>query len=256
MRSITPLRLHTVTLNIARHGRAGSLPEGFHTLAVDEIVEVLNEIEEAHIQDKERNRAVRMDSSEYFAYSRRVLWRLGSYVVLATNLQRVIQKVYERYCGQAQRHLGRPILDQASFDERNAELRDLRKWRNKVFAHAAFAKPEDESETYLFNTLQLLAGNGMSHKDGEIQLAASWVIGDEDLPRELRPISFEACVPAVVAHVSAWRPMFEAPFQELRQLTIAQWQSVDPTIAHVQTFDHATVAGQPVPGWRTAGAEP
>jgi len=147
---------------------------------------------------------------EFRRYQRREIWRIGSFIVFALNLELTLKRRYEDLSNFA-RDL-QPDVDALSdnlVQRREAEIRRYRYYRNKIFAHTAFGKPRDEDNLSMKATslayLDTIMG-GIT-PDGLRIGGMSVVVGGQDPPK-FEAFTFPEMVSDFGRHFLEWREMF------------------------------------------------
>jgi len=226
---------------------------------IDASLAVLFEIAQAHKQDVEENQdwLPERDSTNVDAivhlrhvgmrlprFKAREVWRIGSYVMFWCSLEDVVEHEYQALLSLLERlapdiRARLQVESSADLESRSDEVEPIREYRNKVFAHTAYAKPlkVDDSSTQLTSLVHFTGSDYLLSKRG-LTLGGTTVIPDEyglaphflSGPQRFKEISVSILVERAVPHFLAWwsmyktvlTPLYEMPETEVR----AAWPAV------------------------------
>ncbi len=192
-------------------------------LEADEMIGILDEIALEEAADPVPGWDDPNNTTERQRRSRRAVWRLGSFVVFLCSLDRVLAKQHEWMAQTIEHFVSLPPPDLTSEKAaQKAALEPVRKWRDKVFAHTAYADPRKEDSS-------LLKANTLAYASGSIAtiLGDAFVLGGGgygylDAPSEpnpLKPVSMKDLLGHAEACITAWRDMLRKTFDPLWQLS-------------------------------------
>lgn len=147
---------------------------------------------------------------EFHRYQRREIWRVGSFIVFALNLERTLKRRYKDLLSFVRKL--QPDVDALSNNlvhKRKMEIKKYKYYRDKVFAHTAFGMPRDEDNLSMQATslsyLETMMG-GIT-PDGIRIGGVSVVVGEQDPPK-FEAFTFPEMVSDFGKHFLEWREMF------------------------------------------------
>jgi hypothetical protein len=189
------------------------LPNGL--MGVDSVILLLDEIGYNYQEDLAKNRHLLQstpppDIDKFYSYMRREIWRIGSFIVFALNLELTLERRYKElldFAIKLQPDSG--VLSSDLAQRRKAETKKYKYYRNKVFAHTAFGRPkpgdnlsiQSTSLAYLDATIGGITPNGIS-----IGGLAS-IVGGKD-PPEFESFTFPEMASEFSRHFLEWHEMF------------------------------------------------
>ena len=201
-----------------------AIPAGLARL--DAVILLLDEICYSYQDDLTENRhhlqSIRPPSiDEFRRYERREIWRIGSFIVFALNLDLTLKRRYKELLSFVRKL--QPDVDALSdnlVQRQEGEIERYKYYRNKVFAHTAFGMPKAEdnlsmqatSLSYLETTLSGITPDGI--RIGGMSV----VVGEQDPPK-FEAFTFPEMVSDFGRHFLEWREMFSDLCNILQDLT-------------------------------------
>jgi len=189
------------------------LPEGM--MGLDSVILLLDEIYYNYQDDLAENGHLLQNSppsniGEFHRFTRREIWRIGSFVVFALNLGRTLERRYKElldFAIKLQSDGG--TLSDASIQTRRDEVKRYKYYRDKVFAHTAFGMPyrndnlsmQATSLAYLDASIAGITPNGISMG------GVSKIVGEQD-PPEFENLTFLEMASDFGKYFLEWREMF------------------------------------------------
>ena len=137
-----------------RHSFILSLPD--NRQVIDGLIGILRAIGTDFLEDHARNKhlvTVPRDSNfnphAFDRYKTREIWRVGSYIVFACDLDGIVHKTHEElldFLGDITPDVCEMYgeVHRKKIPQIRDGLKEIRKLRNKIFAHTAFAEPYKE----------------------------------------------------------------------------------------------------------------
>jgi hypothetical protein len=152
------------------------------------------------------------DMGEFSRFQRREIWRIGSFIVFALNLERTLVRRYKELLDFVEKldpDADVVTLSNALLQRRKEEVKEYKYHRDKVFAHTAYGSPRDEDNLSMQATslAYLEAIMGGITPDGIRFGAASVVVGGQD-PPQFKSFTFPEMVADFSRHFLEWREMF------------------------------------------------
>lgn len=89
-------------------------------------------------------------------------WHISSCVIYACQLYGILHRTYMRYREELQRFLN-DALPQDHEPSIREEFKVMRRFRNKVFAHTSYSKPDNDSHALQMASLQALTASQFSY---------------------------------------------------------------------------------------------
>jgi len=196
-----------------------SIPNGQHLLEIDGIVSLLNEIDEHYKIDIDKNKTILISShlhcqnalDSFNGFKARELWRIGSYIIFSLNLEGVLKRVYkETFDVMNEVEPGNSVEYKKLIEERKGEIKHLKYYRNKIFAHPAFGSPRKENNLSMQRTsLAYFSGSFVSKTSEGIQLGGgAVVVGGQDAPH-FEQLTFKSLVKNFDTHIQNWYEMYK-----------------------------------------------
>lgn len=213
---------------------------------IDDGVDVLNEIERSHVSDLNENPDLLpaagawppADLDRFRSYKAREVWRIGSYIVFACTLDGVIRRTYEHLVSMLQFFSEAAFRDlesrhRGARDARREGLRDVRRLRNKVFAHTSFADPRGDSRSMQATSLKHFAGSIPVFSDGQMLVGGSSVQIRGDNTASLPMVGVSDLASKMGTHVDAWHGMCLDAMHALLALTDDDFKAKWPVVEQV-----------------------
>ena len=189
------------------------IPAGLGWL--DAVIMLLDEICYNHQDDLAENRHLLQsfpppDIDELHRYQRREIWRIGSFIVFALNLELTLERRYNELLNFVMKL--QPNVDALSDNQvhrREVEIRRYKYYRHKIFAHTAFGmpKPEDNLSMQATSLSYLDTMMGGITPDG-IRIGGASVVVGEQGPPKFEAFTFPEMVSGLGRHFLEWREMF------------------------------------------------
>ena len=147
---------------------------------------------------------------EYLRYQRREIWRIGSFIVFALNLELILKRRYKDLLNlvrELQQDSG--ALSDGLLQKRAKEIEGYKTYRDKIFAHTAFGKPYKEDNLSMQATSLMLfqASAGRITPEGVGIGGMSVTVGGQE-PPNFEPLTFPKMVSDFGKHFLEWRKMF------------------------------------------------
>lgn len=203
------------------------------------LMRVLQEIVESHHNDlhetdpptKLPEIAEKYDEMEGFRW--RCVWRFGSYTLFLCNADKLASRVLKR-TNHSREHWCRagpvspPVPEVTAFS-------GVKLWRDKCFAHTAFADPRTpENFSDHMTSLAMLTGNGSSRADnGDLRFGGFEVrMGGTPTNFKFRSMTVPELHEIGVAHMSAWYSAIALAVNPLLDLTLEEARTIDSRVVH------------------------
>jgi hypothetical protein len=133
----------------------------------------------------------------------------SAYIIHVCTIDRIIKRSYLDMKRDLQRIGYDSIIsdDALEMQKREKEIENFRWYRNKVFAHTSFSRPEKDSETLQHSSLMYYGGNFFMMKKTHLALGGGIVIIDkqEEIPPTIDIIEEHE---NTLRHFTAWEEMF------------------------------------------------
>ena len=201
--------------------------------AIDQIICIIEEIENAHQVDVANASILRdanVGSSAFSRLKNREIWRIGSYIVFLTNLNGVIKESYRQTAQLLHVLLGGgtryDLRSDTEVQARADELANVTTLRNKVFAHTAFGSPRPEdTASDRATSLAMLGGSGISWSAAGFRIGSAQVIVG-GAPTVFKGVSFVELAGIVRPFLDAWWSMYRRLTDRLAEIDDETWERV------------------------------
>jgi hypothetical protein len=178
------------------------------------------------------------DHFMFIRFQRREIWRIGSFILFALNLELTLRRRY----GDLLDFVGK--LDPAVkgsvkrlLEARQSEIEDYKHYRDKVFAHTAYGQPRQDNPSMQATSLSYLEAIGGGITPQGIRVGAmSVVVGKHDPPR-FKSFTFPEMAAQFAAHYDHWWEMFRDP------CTVLEKSSDEDLKPHFPQVDAITRSG-------------
>lgn len=188
-------------------------------MEADELIGILTEIALAETTDPVPGE----DEPWEERRDRRAVWRLGSFTVFLCNLDGVLAKQQEWMAQVLEQWFSLPPPELSSERARRAQaIARSKKWRDKVFAHTAYAAPrKEDSPIVRANTLAYASGSMLGIRGDHFTLggASYCILNEPSEPNPLTPMSMTDLLADAEACIEVWSDMVGATFDPLWQLS-------------------------------------
>lgn len=192
-----------------------SIPSRYTLMAVDSVLailkEILNNYDKDHLENKEIiNEFPPKDEDAFKSFSRREVWRIGSFIVFALNLKGILKKEYKTLYDIAikTRVSGLPG-EEALVKQREDEVQKFIKYRNKIFAHTAFGSPRPKDNQSMMETsLLYFSGDLISISKSGIGFGGAGVKSGSDNTPVFESIDHTVVVLEFDEHFKKWHEMY------------------------------------------------
>jgi hypothetical protein len=190
-----------------------TIPSGLS--AIDSVIALLDEIYRNYQDDIKMSQHLLQDFppsdiEEFHAFRRREVWRIGSFVVFALNLEQILRQQYGNLRSFVERlHPNTNISFDEMIERRKGEIEGCKYYRDKIFAHTAFGAPRREDNRSMKATsLAYLAAQMTSVSPDGIALGGASVVVGEEEPPTFQRLDFPKMVSDFRHHLREWRRMY------------------------------------------------
>lgn len=234
---------------------------------IDAVLDLLCEIDQAHQQDLEANadwlpdrwmtstetiHGLRQAGSRLSRFKAREVWRIGSYIMFWCSLEDIVEHEYralldllEWMAPQARAAL--EAESSIAVASRCKEVEPVREYRNKIFAHTAYAKPLirekrvlDSSVTQLTSLVYFTGSDYLISKAG-LALGGTTVVPDaygiaphfHSGPQRFAAVILGELTEKAVEHFVAWWSMYKAVLDALQGIPDVDVRAACPAIERV-----------------------
>ena len=154
----------------------------------------------------------RLGFNEFDGLRVRFISRMTSYIILVCTIDGILMRSYK--------HLIRCLTEMGCADtlpgdagkallrQRSAEIKDHRYYRDKVFAHTAFASPRKDSRSLQYSSLAYLTGTIFYMKKDYLALGGGAIIVDSESVEGPPELSIVKRHGALEEHYTHWERMF------------------------------------------------
>ena len=208
------------------------LPNTYVLMAIERSFELLNEIILFHQFDLNNNQEIleKSPSNEHEyrkvrSFITRELWRIGSFIIFALNLVGILKREYARI-KEIHVNLGLSSLEfhQKLLEKREKEIEIYLLYRNKIFAHTAFACPkkrpkkEMDNEAMKWTSLILYFGGLLGYNKHGVTLGQGCMIIEGKRPqKEFPKLSFNQMIDDFKNHFERWYEMLKKICDDIEQ---------------------------------------
>lgn len=172
----------------------------------------------------DENQPVALEKYEILRqYKVEFLARLTAYIITVCNLADILTKAYKNVVLSAQQASVSNIFpDQATRDQmltqRKQEIEDYRLWRNKVFAHTAFASPHrQDSQGTQAASISYYSGTGLIFGKDYISLYGCIPSVKGVTAMQLPKLSIVGHHQKIIDFCNNWNQMFSDPLEQLKK---------------------------------------
>lgn len=188
-----------------------TLPDLSVLYSIDSLIAILKEIENSHLQDRKAHDSLLRkwplsDLSKSDSYDRREIWRMGSYIIFALNIDGVISRVHEEM-SELYRSISGPTNLLVEQKQTDAQIEIYRRYRNKIFAHTAFGYPRnDDNISTRHTTLAIISRQigGKTSKEHETTLGGISIALGNEKAIDFPTVSFKGMVIDFTQHFIDW----------------------------------------------------
>lgn len=211
-------------INEAQRG-VFTVPDGHALLAADQVHRMLPWIESEFQEDCRQNPDIlQIGSPGQREFVVRNISRTLSYVNQACLLEGILKRSYALMVASLQIIDPSVLPDAVKLESRRIEIREIKRFRDKVAAHTAFAdpRPEDNTAQELTSLVSLIstAHDGTSNT---FRLGALALVVGGERPRHQPEVSINEMHPRMLDHFREWILMFEevsAPVRAQLPMTV------------------------------------
>lgn len=188
-----------------------SIPDGFPLLAIEQIYRALHWINDEFEADCAAHPNVLTGNDpDQRDFVVRNLSRTLSYVVQALLLVGIFEVAYRKMVASLQIIDPTIIIDTAALAQRKAEIREIKKFRDKVAAHTVFARPQNgDNEAQELQSLISLISSSYDAGAGSrsFRLGGVGIRLGPQAPRHRPEVAIMEMHPLVMAHCEQWVSM-------------------------------------------------
>jgi hypothetical protein len=150
------------------------------------------------------------DPEEFFRYHKRAVWRIGSFIVFALNLELTLEQRYEDLLDFARKLQPNFVAPSDMLvSRRKEEIRKYKYYRNKIFAHTAFGSPRPEDNLSMKATsLMYFEARSCGITPEGISIGGMSVTAPGLESPQFSPLTFRGMVSEFGEHLMRWYEMF------------------------------------------------
>ncbi|MFZ3116034.1 MAG: hypothetical protein WA121_10585 [Syntrophales bacterium] len=217
-----------------------SIPDLNTLMAIDSVLGILKEILKNYDKDYLENKEIIdefpiKDQATFNLFSRREVWRIGSFILFALNLKNILKEEYEKLYDIATK-VGASRLPPKEdlVKRRKNEVQKFIKYRNKIFAHTAFGSPKPEdNQSMRMTSLLYFAGDLISISKSGIGFGGICVkIGSENTP-EFESIDHTVVVLEFEEHFLKWHAMFSDLVDTIKPVSDSNFEKIFGQVNHI-----------------------
>ncbi len=188
-----------------------TIPDGHALIAADQIHRMLPWIESEFQEDCRRNPDILQagaDGQRDFVV--RNISRTLSYVNHVCLLEGILMRSYDLMISSLQVIDPSVVPDTTKLTTRRTEISEIRRFRNKVAAHTAFAKPDaDDNTAQELTSLLSLVSTAHDGTSNTFRLGAVTMLVGGVAPKHTPQAAINEMHPRVMEHFREWIQMFE-----------------------------------------------
>lgn len=188
-----------------------TIPDGHALIAADQIHRMLPWIESEFQEDCANNPDILQAGAEgQRDFLVRNISRTLSYVNQTCLLEGILKRSYELMIASLQVIDATVVPDTTKLQQREAEIEEIKRFRNKVAAHTAFADPRpDDNPAQELTSLLSLVSTAHDGPSNTLRLGAVAIHVGGDAPQHKPEASINEMHPIVMEHFRQWIIMFE-----------------------------------------------
>ncbi len=188
-----------------------TIPDGHALTAADQVHRMLDWINDEFQEDCRQNpNILRIGTTSQREFVVRNISRTLSYVNQACLLEGILKRSYQLMIASLQVIDPSVVPDETKLEARRQEIKEVKRFRDKVAAHTAFADPgpEDNAAQELTSLISLVstAYDGTSNT---FRLGAVAMIVGGQRPKHVPQASINEMHPRMMEHFKEWILMFE-----------------------------------------------
>ena len=173
-----------------------------------------------------------------------ILWtgfqvRMTAYISIICSLDRIIEKNYKIFLDQIKsikfdEILPKEKITKNNIEKRKNEIESFRFWRNKVFAHTAFAQPEGDNFSTQATSLAYFGGTiKCGYKDGFFEIGGCGICVGGNNPEIFPIVSIMRDHKKIRKHFEEWENIFLDVLLKLRLQGKVEIKKRNPNIAEI-----------------------